>query len=165
MQISGFGPFKRLFNSNFAACVKSIVRKIKNEHLNNLNLLETRQKSTQKRLTRNSRLFKTILNAILEKKGENVVSLDLKKIPEAVTDFFIICQATNPILLKTIADYVEEMVKKNCGERPYSHSGNKGEHWILIDYIDIVVHVMLPEPRKFYKLEEMWSDAEIKEHN
>ena len=133
--------------------------------MNNLNLLEKRKKSASSRLTRNSKLFKTILHAIEEKKGTNIVSLDLKKIPEAVTDFFIICEALNPIQLKTIGSFVEEEVKKKCGEIPFRHSGAQGEHWVLIDYINIVVHIMLPEPRKFYKLEEMWSDADVKEHN
>jgi ribosome-associated protein len=132
--------------------------------LNNLILLEKRKKKTVTRLTRNSKLFKTIINAIQEKKGEKIVSLDLKKIPEAVTDFFIICEATNPIQLKAIADFVEEEVKKKCGETPYKHEGRQGEQWILIDYVNIVVHIMLAEPRKFYKLEEMWNDALVTEH-
>ena len=137
----------------------------KNYHLNNLNLLETRERKTHSRLTRNSKIFKTILHAIHEKKGEHVVSLDLRKIAEAVTDFFIICEASNPIQLKTIADSVEMEVKQKCGEFPFKVSGQQGENWILIDYINIVVHIMLEEPRKFYKLEEMWSDADVKEHN
>ena len=133
-------------------------------HLNNLILLEKRKNKTVTRLTRNSKLFKTIINAIQEKKGEKIVSLDLKKIPEAVTDFFIICEATNPIQLKAIADFVEEEVKKKCGETPYKHEGRQGEQWILIDYVNIVVHIMLAEPRRFYKLEEMWNDAQVTEH-
>jgi ribosome-associated protein len=132
--------------------------------LNKLSLLDKREKSTITRISRNSKLFKTIVNAILEKKGEKILSLDLKKIPEAVTDFFIICEATNPIQLKAIADFVEEEVKKKCGEAPYKHEGRQGEQWILIDYVNVVVHIMLEEPRKFYKLEEMWSDASITEH-
>ena len=133
-------------------------------HLNNLTLLEKRKKSTIVRITRNSKLFKTIIHAMQEKKAERIVSLDLKKIPEAVTDFFIICEATNPIQLKAIADFVEEEVKKKCGENPYKHEGRQGEQWILIDYVNVVVHIMLPEPRKFYKLEEMWNDASVAEH-
>ena len=129
-----------------------------------LSLLDNREKSTITRITRNSKLFKTIINAILEKKGEKILSLDLKKIPEAVTDFFIICEATNPIQLKAIADFVEDEVKKKCGEAPYKHEGRQGEQWILIDYVNIVVHIMLEEPRKFYRLEEMWSDASITEY-
>ena len=85
--------------------------RVKRTHLNNLTLLEKRKKSTVARVTRNSKLFKTIIHAIQEKKGEKIVSLDLKKIPEAVTDFFIICEASNPIQLKAIADFVEEEVK------------------------------------------------------
>jgi ribosome-associated protein len=132
--------------------------------LNNLTVLATRKKSSNTRLTRSSKIIKTIINAIQQKKGENIVSLDLRKIPEAVADFFIICQANNNIQLKAIADNIEEEVKNKCVERPYKHEGRQGQQWILIDYINVVVHIMLPEPRKFYQLEEMWSDAPLMEH-
>ena len=132
--------------------------------MNNLTVLANRTKNSQTRLTRNSKIFKNIIHAIHEKKGENVVSLDLRKIPEAVADFFIICEATNNTQLKAIADSVEFEVKQNCGELPYKHEGRQGEQWILIDYVNVVVHVMLPETRKFYGLEEMWSDAPTMEH-
>ena len=133
--------------------------------MNNLDVLATRKKSSIIRLTRNTKIFKTIVNAILEKKGQNIVSLDLRKIPEAVSDFFIICEATNPTQLKAIADFVEEDVKEKCGEVSYKHEGRQAQQWILIDYVNVVVHIMLPEPRKFYQLEEMWSDAQSMEHN
>jgi ribosome-associated protein len=132
--------------------------------LNNLTVLANRKKNSQTRLTRNSRIFKTIIHAIQEKKGEKIVSLDLRKIPEAVADFFIICEATNNTQLKAVADSVEFEVKKNCGELPYKHEGRQGEQWILIDYVNVVVHVMLTETRKFYSLEEMWNDAPVMEH-
>lgn len=132
--------------------------------MNNLTVLANRKKNSQARLTRNSKIFKTIIHAIQEKKGEKIVSLDLRKIPEAVADFFIICEATNNTQLKAIADSVEFEVKKTCGELPYKHEGRQGEQWILIDYVNVVVHVMLEEPRKFYGLEEMWSDAPAMEH-
>lgn len=132
--------------------------------MDNLSVLTNRKKNSQTRLTRNSKIFKTIIHAIQEKKGENIISLDLRKIPEAVADFFIICEATNNTQLKAIADSVEYEVKKNCGELPYKHEGRQGEQWILIDYVNVVVHIMLPEPRKFYQLEEMWSDAPVMEH-
>jgi ribosome-associated protein len=132
--------------------------------LNNLTLLANRKKSTIKRLTKNSKIFKTIINAIQEKKGGNIVSLDLRKIPEAVADFFIICEASNNTQLKAIADFVEEDVKLKCEEAAYKHEGRQAQQWILIDYVNVVVHIMLPEPRKFYQLEEMWSDAPMTEH-
>ncbi len=133
--------------------------------MNNLTILNTRKKSTVVKLTRNSKIFKTIIRAIQDKKGENIVSLDLRKIPEAVADFFIICQVNNTTQLKAIADAVEEDVKMVCGEIPYKHEGRQALQWILIDYVNVVVHVMLTETRKFYQLEEMWSDAPQMEHN
>ena len=132
---------------------------------NNLSVLETRKKNTVTRLTKNSKIFKTIISAIQEKKGENVISLDLRKIPEAVADFFIVCEANNPTLLKAIADDVEHEVKERCGEAAYKHEGRQAQQWILIDYVNVVVHIMLPETRKFYRLEEMWSDAATAEYN
>ena len=132
--------------------------------MNKLNLLEERKKNPT-RLTRNSKLFKTIINAIHDKKGEHVVSLDLRKIPEAVADFFIICEASNNNQLRAIADNIEKEVKEKCDEQPFKHEGRQAEQWILIDYVDVVVHIMLPEPRKFYRLEELWSDASSMEHN
>ena len=133
--------------------------------MNNLNALTTRKKNNVVRLTRNSKIFKTIIHAILEKKGEHIISLDLRKIPEAVADFFIICQAGNPTQLRAIADFIETDVKEKCLEAAYKHEGRQAQQWILIDYVNVVVHVMLPEPRKFYRLEEMWSDGFLLEHN
>ena len=92
-------------------------------------------------------------------------SLDLKKIPEAVADFFVICEASNQPQIRAISDSVEDQVKKVCGENPYRHEGRQNLQWVLIDYVNIVVHIMMPEQRKFYKLEEMWSDAPMEEHN
>jgi ribosome-associated protein len=133
--------------------------------LNNLTVLSSRKKNTSTRLTRNSKIFKAVVHAIQEKKGEKIISLDLRKIPEAVADFFIICEASSTTQLKAIADSVEHEVSEKCLEKPYKHEGRQALQWILIDYINIVVHVMLPEPRKFYQLEEMWSDAPMTEHN
>ena len=132
--------------------------------LDNLKALNTRKKSSVVRITRNSKIFKTIIHAIQEKKGENIVSLDLRKIPEAVADFFIICEAGNTTQLRAIADFVETDVKEKCLETAYKHEGRQGQQWILIDYVNVVVHVMMHEPRKFYQLEEMWSDAPVMEH-
>lgn len=132
--------------------------------MNKLTVLDSRKKSIT-RLTRNSKVFKTIISAIQEKKGDKIVSLDLRKIPEAVADFFIICEATNNTQLKAIADFVEFDVKEKCGESAYKHEGRQGQQWILIDFVNVVVHIMLHEPRKFYRLEEMWSDASSMEHN
>ncbi len=125
----------------------------------------TNRKKSAARLTRSSKIIKTIIAAIQEKKGENIISLDLRKINEAVADFFIICEAGNQPQIRAIAENIEYQVRENCGENPYHHEGYSSLHWVLIDYVNVVVHVMLPDNRKFYRLEEMWSDAASKEHN
>jgi ribosome-associated protein len=133
--------------------------------LETLSLLANRNKTGIVKLAKNSKIFRSVIKAIQEKKGENIISLDLRKIPEAVADFFVICQATSNTQIKAIADFVEEKVKKDCGEAPYKHEGHQALQWVLIDYVNIVIHIMQPEARKFYKLEEMWSDAALTEHN
>jgi ribosome-associated protein len=131
--------------------------------LEQLTVLATRKRSVA-RITKNSKLFKTIIQAIQEKKGENIVSLDLRKIHEAVADFFIICEAKNHVQVRAIADFVEDQVEKNCEELPYKHEGMQALQWALIDYVNVVVHIMQSESRNFYKLEDMWNDAEREEH-
>ena len=128
-----------------------------------LEVLAGRKKGTS-RLNKSSKIYKTIIKAIQEKKGENIISLDLRKIPEAVADFFVICEATNQPQIRAISDFVEDQVKKVTGENPYRHEGKQNLQWVLIDYVNIVVHIMLPEQRRFYKLEEMWSDGAAEEH-
>jgi ribosome-associated protein len=118
-----------------------------------------------KRLTRNSKIIKTISAAIQEKKGEHSVSLDLRKINEAVADFFIICEAGSQPQIRAIADNIQDQVLEKCAEKPFHHEGSHTAQWVLIDYVNVVVHVMHPESRKFYRLEEMWSDADGQEHD
>jgi ribosome-associated protein len=120
------------------------------------------RKKAPARLTRNSKLFKTILDAIKEKKGSAIVSMDLRKIDEAVADFFILCEAQSHIQIRAIADHVAEHVAKECGEKPY-HT-EQGTQWTLIDYVNVVVHIFNGEYRKFYDLESLWADAEQMEH-
>ena len=130
-----------------------------------LSVLNSRKKNTITRLNRNSKIIKSIIRAIKNKKGEKVVSLDLRKFPEASADFFIVCEASSTTQVKAICDEVEFQVKEDCGEAPYKHEGRQALQWVLIDYVNVVVHVMHPDARKFYKLEEMWSDASVLEHN
>jgi ribosome-associated protein len=133
--------------------------------LEQLDVLSTRKKKTAARLTKSSKIIKTIIHAIQQKKGENIISLDLRKIPEAVADFFIICEAKSQPQIRAISDFVEDEVEIKTGEQPYRVEGRQKMHWVLIDYVNVVVHIMQPETRKFYKLEEMWSDAKSEEQN
>ena len=132
--------------------------------MEHLTLLNNRKKSSTK-LSKNSKLFKSIIKAIQDKKGEAILSLDLRKIPEAVADFFIVCTANSSPQCKAIADNIDDLVFANCGERPFKQEGYQSLQWVLVDYVDVVIHIMQPTARKFYKLEEMWSDAAVSAHD
>jgi ribosome-associated protein len=127
-------------------------------------MLVSRKPNKSVRLAKNSKIVKVIIQAIQEKKGEKIISLDLRKIQEAVADFFIVCEAGSTTQVRAIADFIETEVKEKCGEMPYMHEGKQVLQWVIIDYINVVVHIMLPDSRRFYKLEEMWSDAIMEEH-
>jgi ribosome-associated protein len=128
--------------------------------LEQLSILNTpRTRTSAGRLTRNSKLIKSIITAIQDRKGENIISLDLRKIPEAVADFFIICEASSSTQVKAIAEYIEFYTKETVKDVPYRVEGTQSGQWVLLDYVNVVIHVMQPETRKFYKLEDMWSDA------
>lgn len=117
------------------------------------------------RLTRNSKIIKTIISAIKAKKGENIISLDLRNIHEAVADFFIICEANNQPQIRALSESVEEQVEEKCSEKAYHREGYQAMKWVLIDYVNVVVHFMTPETRSFYKLEEMWNDGKVEKHS
>jgi ribosome-associated protein len=93
-------------------------------------LAARRKRSSVTRLTKNSKILKAIVHAIQEKKGEHVVSLDLRRIPEAVADFFIICEASSTVQVKAIADFVEDHLKKSLGEIPYHPRRDASGHWV-----------------------------------
>jgi ribosome-associated protein len=106
------------------------------------------------------KLAKSIVNAIEEKKGDNIVCLDLRDIENRVCDYFIICDGNSSTQIEAIAGSVEFMVKKELGERPYRSEGYENATWILIDYVNVIVHVFDKETRHFYNLESLWADGE-----
>jgi ribosome-associated protein len=123
--------------------------------------LQERPKSAV-RVNRNSKLFKTIISSIKDKKGEGIVALDLKKIDEAVSDYFILCEAQSHVQIKAIADHIIDEVHINCDEKPFHVE--YGEKWTLIDFVNVVVHVFQQEYRQFYGLETLWEDADKSEY-
>lgn len=105
-------------------------------------------------------LAESVVNGILEKKGQNVRWLDLRGIENSVCDYFIICEGNSNTQVEAIAESVEYIVKKETGQRPYRSEGWENALWVLIDYINVVVHVFERETRYFYNLESLWADAE-----
>ncbi len=97
----------------------------------------------------------------LDKKATDVKILDLRKL-STLCDFFVICSASVEIHVKAIADSILENLEKK-GIRAWHHEGQQACRWILLDYVDVVVHVFLDEVREFYQLEKLWGDAKTEE--
>jgi ribosome-associated protein len=102
--------------------------------------------------------LRLIADAIYDKKGEDVVSLDLRKIDGAITDFFVICDASNTTQVGAVADNIAEKMQEE-GHTLYRSQGEENSFWIIQDYGNIVVHIFLKEYRNFYRLEELWADV------
>lgn len=107
-------------------------------------------------------LLESIIEGMKEKKAKNITILDLNKIENKVCDFFVICDADSKTHVNSIADSIEDTVLKLANEKPYHAEGHQNGEWILIDYINIVVHVFLKEMRDYYNIESLWGDAEFK---
>lgn len=105
------------------------------------------------------KLTGTIIRAIQDKKGKNIVSLDLSKIDGAICSCFIVCNADSTTQVAAIATGIEEQVLETLGEKVWRVEGQQNALWIAMDYVDVVVHIFQTELREFYKLEELWADA------
>lgn len=105
-----------------------------------------------------------IVDAIQEKKGKNVCSLDLRPIGTTITDHFVICNADSTTQVGAIADNIEERMIEKCNRKVYRMQGKENGFWVILDYLNIVVHIFQTEYRNFYRLEELWADAKIEEY-
>ncbi|NMA74884.1 MAG: ribosome silencing factor [Bacteroidales bacterium] len=112
-------------------------------------------------MSETDRLIKNITVGIQEKKGENIVIADLTSIENTICKFFIICQGNTPTQVSAIVDSITKVVSNNQQEKPLAIDGQDNAQWVAIDYADVLVHVFLPETRKYYNLETLWADAEL----
>lgn len=103
-----------------------------------------------------------VIHGIQEKKGNEIVRLDLRNIHSSVADYFVVCHAESATQVKAIARSVEQEVYKASGQFPLRTEGVELGEWILLDYVDVVVHVFKTDKREFYGIEELWGDAEMK---
>lgn len=108
----------------------------------------------------NNNELKVIADAMLEKKGQDVVSLDLRSIGTAISDHFIVCNADSTPAVVAIADNVEDRMIEKCRRKVNRTQGKENAFWVILDYGDIVVHVFQTPYRVFYRLEDLWADAE-----
>ena len=102
-----------------------------------------------------------IVQGMLEKKGQDVVVMDLRNVKNAICDYFVLCSGTSDTQIDAISQSVEEEVYKVTRQDPWHREGKTNREWILLDYVDVVAHVFKKERRTFYDLEQLWGDAEI----
>lgn len=119
-------------------------------------------KSTKK--TSKPALLESIIDAVKEKKGKDIVVVDLREITSRVCDYFVICNADSNVHVQSIARGVEDNVRILLAEKPFSKEGLTNSQWVLIDYVSVVVHVLETSFREYYNLEGLWADATITHH-
>jgi len=115
----------------------------------------------KKKAPDSEKLSEAIVQGMQEKKGFDIVVLDLRKVKNAVADFFVICSGNSDKQLDAISESIDEYVFKKIKENPWHSEGKNNKEWMLLDYINVVAHVFKKEKRNFYALEKLWGDAEI----
>ncbi len=114
-------------------------------------------KTTEKQL-----LIDTIVDAIQDTKGEDIMIFDLSKIENSVAQTFVICTGNSNTQVSAIAGNIEKKVRNEIHDRPWHVEGTENALWVLLDYVSVVVHVFQRQTREYYEIEELWGDAEIK---
>ncbi|MBX2964061.1 MAG: ribosome silencing factor [Cyclobacteriaceae bacterium] len=107
------------------------------------------------------KLCDAIIKGMQEKKAQDIVVLDLRKVKNAVADFFVVCSGGSDKQLDAIAESIDEEVYKTMEENPWHVEGKNNKEWVLLDYFDVVAHIFRKDKREFFTLEQLWGDAEI----
>ncbi|MCY1531555.1 Ribosomal silencing factor RsfS [compost metagenome] len=105
-------------------------------------------------------LSEIAIHGMQEKKGNDIVRLDLRSLNSAVSDYFVVCNADSSTQVKAIADNVEEEIYKLTQTNPWHKEGHDHAEWVILDYFDVVIHIFKTEKREFYGIEDLWGDAE-----
>ena len=116
-------------------------------------------------LNESEKLLNVISKGIQEVKGNDITILNLSKIETSICKYFVICSGTSNTHVLSISDSIRKFVSKEIKENPWSAEGKETCEWVLLDYIDIVIHIFQESTRDFYKLEDLWADAELKKIN
>lgn len=117
----------------------------------------------KKELSEAQILVDVLIKGLQEKKAENIVTIDLRGLENAICDFFIICSGTSNTHVSALAKAAEEEARKTLGEKPWHSEGFGNAEWVLLDYVNTVVHIFQDEARNFYNIEGLWADAIITE--
>jgi ribosome-associated protein len=116
---------------------------------------------TKPRKDGSEQISESAVNGILEKKGHDAVTLDLRELQNSVADFFVVCHGDSNTQVEAIARSVEDEVEQETGERPLFREGLQNAEWVVLDYFTVVVHIFLKEKRDFYGIERFWADAAV----
>ena len=114
-----------------------------------------------KDFTPSEKLSEAVVKGMQEKKASDIVVMDLRKVKNAVADYFVICSGSSDTQIDAIAESIDEVVFKSLKQNPWHQEGKTNKEWLLIDYVDVVAHVFKKDKREFYSLENLWGDAKI----
>ena len=126
-------------------------------------MVKAARKAKQEFRTAADNLADAIIKGLQEKKAKDIVMLDLRSLNSSVADSFIVCNGDSSTQVEGLARSVEQVVEKDTGELPEHIEGKQQAHWILMDYISVVVHIFQPDQRDYYGIERLWADAHVRE--
>lgn len=107
------------------------------------------------------KLIEVITEAMLDRKAEDIIVLDVHQLT-TLADKFIVCHASTDVQIKAIADNINKETQENLGEKAWKEEGRESRRWVILDYVNVVVHIFKKELREYYALERMWNDAPVK---
>ena len=110
-------------------------------------------------------LSKLVVEGMEERKAEDIVIMDLRKVKGSISDYFVICSGNSDTQLEAIAESIEEVIVKQTNESAWRKEGFSNKHWVLLDYVNVVAHIFKKDKRAYYALEDLWGDAEITRMN
>jgi len=108
-------------------------------------------------------LVETVVEALQEKKGRRIVTMDLSKLENSICQYFVICQGKTPTQVSALCDSVWDRVYERLNEKPMGAVGMREARWIAMDYGTVILHLFIPDLREFYNLENLWADAAVTE--
>ena len=106
-------------------------------------------------------LSKLVVEGMEEIKAEDIIIMDLRKVKGSISDYFVICSGNSDTQLEAISESVEKIIKKKTEESTWRKEGFSNKEWVLLDYVNVVVHIFKIDKRSYYALEDLWGDAEI----
>lgn len=118
-----------------------------------------------KKQTSADELIAVIIKGIDDVKGENIQLLDLREIENTVCDYFIVCSGNSNTQVNAISGTIQKTVSKTLKDKPWHIEGQGNAEWVLMDYVNVVVHIFQKQVREFYDIESLWGDAKITEIN